>query len=74
MTAEVTVPLRWGPTWLLTRATTDVSLAMAWTSGSVEFEEATLAEVIRDVTRYTSNQFEVADTSLGEIRLSGRSA
>ena len=38
----------------------------------MEFDEATLADVIRDVNRYTSKEFVIDDPSLNEIRLSGR--
>lgn len=53
-------------------AMVDVARATAWTAGNVEFEEATLADVIRDVNRYTTREFVIADPSLAEIRLSGR--
>ena len=53
-------------------ASIDVARATAWTAGNVEFDEATLADVIRDVNRYTSKEFVIDDPSLNEIRLSGR--
>ena len=53
-------------------AIVDVARATAWIAGNVEFEEATLAEVIRDVNRYTTREFVIADPSLAEIRLTGR--
>ena len=53
-------------------AVVDVARATAWTAGNVEFEEATLAEVIRDVNRYTTKEFVIADPSLAEIRVTGR--
>lgn len=53
-------------------ALVDANRATAWTSGNVEFDEETLAEVIRDVNRYTTKQFVLEDASLNEIRVSGR--
>ena len=50
----------------------DPARATAWTSGKVEFEEATLAEVIGEVNRYTAKEFVLEDPVLGEIRLTGR--
>ncbi len=50
----------------------NVARATAWTAGSVEFEEEALADVIRDVNRYTSKEFVIADPALNEIRLTGR--
>ena len=38
----------------------------------MEFDEATLSDVIRDVNRYTTKEFRIDDPSLNEIRLSGR--
>lgn len=53
-------------------ALVDTVRATAWTNGRVEFEEATLADVIRDVNRYTAREFVIADPALAEIRLTGR--
>jgi transmembrane sensor len=53
-------------------ASVDVTRVTAWTSGNVEFDEDTLAEVIRDVNRYTAKAFVIDDPSLNEIRLTGR--
>jgi transmembrane sensor len=53
-------------------AAIDTVRATAWTTGNVEFEEATLAEVIRDVNRYTPKPFVVQDEELNLIRFTGR--
>jgi transmembrane sensor len=53
-------------------ASIDAARATAWTVGNVEFEEATLAEVIRDVNRYAAREFLIDDPSLADIRLTGR--
>ena len=53
-------------------AAVDVARATAWTTGKVEFEDATLADVIRDVNRYSTKEFVIADPSLEGIRLTGR--
>jgi transmembrane sensor len=53
-------------------AMVDVARATAWTAGKVEFDEATLADVIRDVNRYSTKEFVIADPSLEAIRLTGR--
>lgn len=53
-------------------AAIDAARATAWTTGNVEFEEATLAEVVRDVNRYTAKPFVVQDPELNEIRFTGR--
>jgi transmembrane sensor len=44
----------------------------AWASGTVEFENAPLAQVVRELNRYTTKPFVVADPALEEIHLSGR--
>jgi transmembrane sensor len=53
-------------------ALVDSARANAWTTGNVEFDEATLEEVIRDVNRYTAKEFVIADPDLADIRLTGR--
>jgi transmembrane sensor len=46
--------------------------ATAWAAGTVEFEDAPLDEVVRELNRYTAKTFIVAEPALSGIRLTGR--
>lgn len=50
----------------------DAAAATSWTAGMVQFDDVPLAEVLREVNRYTSKAFVIDDPELEHIRLSGR--
>lgn len=52
-------------------AVLDTERATSWRSGTIEFDESSLAEVIAEVNRYTTKQFVIEDERLKSIRLSG---
>jgi len=53
-------------------ARVDAQRATSWTAGTVEFEDAPLEQVVREVNRYTKKAFVIADPALNAIRLTGR--
>lgn len=53
-------------------ASIDPERAIAWRKGIIEFDAATLAEVISEVNRYTAKRLVIADEPLRRIRISGR--
>lgn len=50
----------------------DAERITSWSSGAIEFEDATLSEVVSEVNRYTSKRFVIGDPELNRIRLSGQ--
>jgi transmembrane sensor len=53
-------------------ASVDPERTIAWRKGTIEFDSATLAEVIEEVNRYTRKPFVIADEQLKTLRVSGR--
>jgi transmembrane sensor len=49
----------------------ELERAQAWRRGLLVFEDASLAEVIDEVNRYTETRLVLADAELGELRLGG---
>lgn len=49
----------------------DIDDALAWRNGMIVFQEASLEEALREVSRYSSVRFELADVSLGEMKIAG---
>ncbi len=49
----------------------NVGLAMAWQTGLIAFEDATLAEAVARLNRYSENKLIVDDETAGNIRISG---
>ena len=54
-----------------TVAPDDLERAQAWRRGLLIFEDASLAEVIDEVNRYTETRLVLADAELGQLRLGG---
>ena len=52
-------------------AAVDPERATAWRSGTIDFENATLEEMIAEVNRYTAVPFAIADDRIRALRLSG---
>ncbi len=52
-------------------AAVDPERATAWRSGTIDFENATLEEMIAEVNRYTAVPFAIADDRIRPLRLSG---
>jgi transmembrane sensor len=52
--------------------TVDAARETAWASGTLEFEDAPLRQVVREVNRYTAKTFVIADADLEKIRLTAR--
>ncbi len=50
----------------------DAERATSWTTGTVEFEDAPLDQVVREVNRYTAKTFVITDPALAALRLTGR--
>jgi transmembrane sensor len=44
---------------------------IAWRTGSLHFEEATLAEAVEEFNRYNTKKLVIADKAAGEIRIGG---
>ena len=53
-------------------ASVNAERASAWHKGTIDFDSATLEEVIADVNRYARQEFVIRDDRLKSIRLSGR--
>lgn len=49
----------------------DAAAALAWTKGQLAFDAAPLTEVVAVLNRYRRTPIELADPSLGSIRISG---
>ncbi|HUF07961.1 MAG TPA: FecR domain-containing protein [Rhodothermales bacterium] len=49
----------------------ELERTQAWRRGLLVFENASLAEVIAEVNRYTETQLVIADAEIGELRLGG---
>lgn len=50
----------------------DAKRMTSWSSGAIEFEDATLSDVVSEVNRYTSKRFVIVDPALKQIRLTGQ--
>jgi transmembrane sensor len=49
----------------------DIEIQLAWQHGVLVFKGEPLSTALREVTRYTTLNFELADPTLGEIRVGG---
>lgn len=49
---------------------TDVAALTAWRDGKLVFDDAPLAEVLRELSRYSAKPIRLADTRVGQMRLS----
>ena len=49
----------------------ELERSQAWRRGMLVFENASLAEVIAEVNRYTETRLVIADAEIGELRLGG---
>jgi len=49
----------------------DVQMLMSWSRGRLVFRGAPLAQVIKEVNRYTERKIELADSTLGELPVQG---
>ena len=50
---------------------TDGDKATSWRRGKLVFDSARLADAIAEVNRYSDTKIQLADPSLGNIRISG---
>lgn len=50
----------------------DADRAMAWRSGSVDFDAATLEQVVTELNRYAEKPFRIEDDSIRNIPVTGR--
>ncbi|KCZ50792.1 FecR family protein [Hyphomonas pacifica] len=48
-----------------------LSRQLAWRSGFLDFEDAQLRDVVREMQRYTSKRIEIADEDLADLRFGG---
>lgn len=53
------------------RRKADVAKVVSWRQGQVVFDNDTLAAAIAEINRYSSTRIELADPSLGQLRVSG---
>ncbi len=51
--------------------TVDAASELAWTQGQLDFDAASLVDVVRALNRYRKTPIELADPSLADIRISG---
>jgi transmembrane sensor len=49
----------------------DMQDALAWQDGMIVFQGETLVEALGEVSRYSDARFELADDSIGELRVAG---
>jgi len=49
----------------------DLSRALSWRQGRLDFKNETLADVIYEINRYSIDQVRLAEPALGELRVSG---
>lgn len=49
----------------------EIERTQAWRRGMLVFEDASLAEVIAEVNRYTETRLVISDAEIGELRLGG---
>ena len=49
----------------------ELSRALSWREGRLDFENEALADVVYEINRYSTDKVHLADATLGELRVSG---